>query len=168
MGPPLETGWPLSGRQELPPPAAPARTLTAKPWQLSAALLRRSMSSPILAPAGAAAGGAGLPRDNGAAGGGSAGSAKGDGSGAASEGEGPAWSPEVEVEARIRLVMSLKRYFHAKRAEGLLSAEGLRLLDHACDVAIDRADRPLVRRGGGRCRWRRASHTPEEEAHLYF
>ncbi len=38
----------------------------------------------------------------------------------------------------------LKRYFHAKRSEGLLSMEGLRILDYACDVAADRALGPLV------------------------
>ncbi len=47
------------------------------------------------------------------------------------------------VEARVRLVAGLKRYFHAKRGEGLLSAEGMQLLDHACDLAMDRADHPL-------------------------
>lgn len=50
---------------------------------------------------------------------------------------------QVVVEARVRLVAGLKRYFHAKRGEGLLSAEGMQLLDHACDLAMDRADHPL-------------------------
>ena len=32
------------------------------------------------------------------------------------------------------------------RAEGLLSTEGLRILDYSCDLAADRAHEPLVRR----------------------
>ena len=51
---------------------------------------------------------------------------------------------QVTAEARARLVAGLKRYFHAKRSEGLLSMEGLRILDYACDVAADRALDPLV------------------------
>ncbi len=39
----------------------------------------------------------------------------------------------------------LKRYFHAKRGEGLLSTKGLRILDYACDRAADQAYQPLVR-----------------------
>lgn len=37
----------------------------------------------------------------------------------------------------------LKRYFHSKRGEGLLSAQGLRILSFACDLAID-SQQPLV------------------------
>ena len=51
---------------------------------------------------------------------------------------------QVTAEARARLVAGLKRYFHAKRSEGLLSMEGLRILDYACDVAADRSLDPLV------------------------
>lgn len=43
-----------------------------------------------------------------------------------------------------RIPAGLKRYFHAKRGEGLLSAQGLRILDYACDRAIDQAQAPLV------------------------
>jgi hypothetical protein len=49
--------------------------------------------------------------------------------------------------SRIRTPPSppgLKRYFHAKRGEGLLSPTGLRILDHACDRAIDCSGEPLV------------------------
>eukprot|EP00884_Botryococcus_braunii_P001610 jgi/Botrbrau1/1144/Bobra.0162s0035.1 len=51
---------------------------------------------------------------------------------------------EAVGEARVRLVSGLKRYFHAKRGEGLLSARGMQILDHACDIAIDEAERPLA------------------------
>ena len=44
-------------------------------------------------------------------------------------------------EARIRLLTGIKRYVHAKRAEGLLSPEGLLRLDEACDHALDNPDR---------------------------
>lgn len=47
------------------------------------------------------------------------------------------------AEARIRLVAGLKRYFHGKRAEGLLSARGVQLLDYACDLQMDDANKPL-------------------------
>lgn len=43
----------------------------------------------------------------------------------------------------MRLVAGLKRYFHGKRAEGLLSARGMQLLDYACDLQMDHADKPL-------------------------
>lgn len=46
-------------------------------------------------------------------------------------------------EARIRLVSGLKRYFHDKRGRGLLSAEGVQLLDHACSGAADQPDQPI-------------------------
>jgi len=42
----------------------------------------------------------------------------------------------------------LKRYFHSKRGEGLLSAQGLRILDYACDCAINCPHQPLVRAPG--------------------
>lgn len=54
------------------------------------------------------------------------------------------WGEELTAEARARLVAGLERYFHAKRGEGLLSTEGLRILSYACDVAADRAIEPLV------------------------
>ncbi|PRW44236.1 Sodium hydrogen exchanger 7 [Chlorella sorokiniana] len=61
-----------------------------------------------------------------------------------SAGVGPGqWSEEVLAEARVRLVAGLKRYFHAKRGEGLLSTKGLRILDYACDRAADCAYQPL-------------------------
>jgi hypothetical protein len=37
----------------------------------------------------------------------------------------------------------LKRHFHAKHAEGLLSSRGLRSLDWCCDSALDEPDKPL-------------------------
>ena len=50
---------------------------------------------------------------------------------------------QIQAEARIRLVSGIKRYFHGKRGEGLLSARGMQLLDFICDVQMDHADRPL-------------------------
>eukprot|EP00887_Chlorella_sp_A99_P005087 scaffold25.g5087.t1 len=47
------------------------------------------------------------------------------------------------AEMRSRLVAGLKRYYHAKRMEGLLSAKGLRILDYACDRAAEEAGEPL-------------------------
>jgi len=44
---------------------------------------------------------------------------------------------QVLSEGRIRLVSGLKRYFHSKRGRGLISAEGVQLLDHACSAAVD-------------------------------
>jgi hypothetical protein len=37
----------------------------------------------------------------------------------------------------------LKRYFHAKRMEGLLSARGLRILDSGCEVLLEVPHKPL-------------------------
>lgn len=51
---------------------------------------------------------------------------------------------EVLMEMRVRLVSGLKRYFHGKRAEGLLSSKGMQILDHACDTAMDTAEAPLA------------------------
>ncbi|EIE21844.1 hypothetical protein COCSUDRAFT_56295 [Coccomyxa subellipsoidea C-169] len=51
--------------------------------------------------------------------------------------------PEVLAEARVRLVAGLKRYFHEKRGQGLLSGRGIVELDHACDAAMDRSSQPL-------------------------
>eukprot|EP00891_Asterochloris_glomerata_P005137 jgi/Astpho2/5137/Aster-06348 len=50
---------------------------------------------------------------------------------------------EVLIETRIRLISGLKRYFHDKRAEGLLSARGIQLLDRACDASMDNDKEPL-------------------------
>jgi len=50
----------------------------------------------------------------------------------------------VLAEARVRLVAGLKRYFHDKRGQGLLSGRGMLVLDHACDVAMDGSSSPLV------------------------
>jgi hypothetical protein len=44
---------------------------------------------------------------------------------------------EMLAEHRMRLIAGLKRYFHRKRHEGLLSSQGLRLLDNACDTCTD-------------------------------
>ncbi|KAK9866895.1 hypothetical protein WJX84_006646 [Apatococcus fuscideae] len=50
---------------------------------------------------------------------------------------------EAAKEARIRLLTGIKRHVHAKRAEGLLSSEGLLRLDEACDHALDSPDKPI-------------------------
>lgn len=50
---------------------------------------------------------------------------------------------EMLAEARMRVLASLKRYFHRKRHEGLLSGNGLRMLDNACDTCIDRSFEPI-------------------------
>ena len=47
------------------------------------------------------------------------------------------------MDARARLVTGLKRYFHGKRAEGLLGASGMQLLDYACNLQMDSPDEPL-------------------------
>jgi hypothetical protein len=41
------------------------------------------------------------------------------------------------------LLAGLKRYFHAKRMEGLLSARGLRILDSGCEVLLEHPEQPL-------------------------
>ena len=50
---------------------------------------------------------------------------------------------QVESEARVRLVAGLKKYYHAKQREGLLSGAGTQILDWACSIAMDDPDRPL-------------------------
>lgn len=50
---------------------------------------------------------------------------------------------EVIQESRVRLVSGLKRYFHSKRAEGLLGSKGMQILDYACDVQTDNEEEPL-------------------------
>ncbi|KAF6264741.1 hypothetical protein COO60DRAFT_18214 [Scenedesmus sp. NREL 46B-D3] len=52
-------------------------------------------------------------------------------------------SAEELADARSWLLSGLKRYFHGKRMEGLLSARGLRILDAACEVGLEDASRPL-------------------------
>ena len=44
----------------------------------------------------------------------------------------------------MRLVAGLKRYFHEKRAQGLLTGRGILVLDHACDAAMDASSDPLL------------------------
>jgi hypothetical protein len=44
---------------------------------------------------------------------------------------------EMVAEHRLRVIAGMKRYFHRKRNEGLLSSVGLRTLDHACDTCMD-------------------------------
>lgn len=50
------------------------------------------------------------------------------------------------LRPRPCLCPGLKRYFHSKRGAGLLSSQGLRILDFACDRAMDCPHRPLVSR----------------------
>lgn len=50
---------------------------------------------------------------------------------------------QILAEARIRLVSGLKKYFHGKRGEGLLSARGIQVLEFMCNIQIDNADEPL-------------------------
>jgi hypothetical protein len=47
------------------------------------------------------------------------------------------------AEMRVRLLAGLKRHYVAKRLAGLLSVDGLRILQYACDVASDKAIQPL-------------------------
>ena len=53
-------------------------------------------------------------------------------------------TPSDQADVRSRLVVGLKRYFHSKRIEGLLSSRGLRILDNACDAAIEDPFVPLA------------------------
>ena len=50
---------------------------------------------------------------------------------------------EMVGEHRMRLIAGLKRYFHRKHNEGLLSSQGLRTLDHACDTCMDHPELPI-------------------------
>ncbi|KAL0021928.1 hypothetical protein WJX79_007439 [Trebouxia sp. C0005] len=43
------------------------------------------------------------------------------------------------ADMRVRLLAGLKRYLHGKRLNGLLSSEGLRVLDNACETAAEHA-----------------------------
>lgn len=53
-------------------------------------------------------------------------------------------SPDALLEARTRLIWGIKRYIFSKRHEGLLSPNGSKTLAYACDVAIEKAENPLV------------------------
>lgn len=50
---------------------------------------------------------------------------------------------EMVAETRVRIVSGLKRYFHGKRHEGLLSSRGLRMLDQACDEDMEEPLEPF-------------------------
>ncbi|CAL5219904.1 g1831 [Coccomyxa viridis] len=50
--------------------------------------------------------------------------------------------PSEVAERRVRLVVGMKRYFHGKRMEGLLSVKALRVLDNAMDTIIEKPDDP--------------------------
>ncbi|WIA16848.1 hypothetical protein OEZ85_013781 [Tetradesmus obliquus] len=52
-------------------------------------------------------------------------------------------SEEELADARSWLLSGLKRYFYGKRMDGLLSAAGLRILDSACEVALEDPTKPL-------------------------
>ncbi|KAI3423997.1 hypothetical protein D9Q98_009830 [Chlorella vulgaris] len=58
-------------------------------------------------------------------------------------GSGNHFSAGVLREMRSRLIAGLKRYYHAKRLEGLLSVQGLRILEYACDYAAEHTVQPL-------------------------
>ena len=45
---------------------------------------------------------------------------------------------------RPRPPPGLKRCFHAKRMQGLLSARGLRILDYGCDTILDDPYQPMA------------------------
>eukprot|EP00878_Enallax_costatus_P024415 GHUV01026053.1.p1 GENE.GHUV01026053.1~~GHUV01026053.1.p1 ORF type:complete len:446 (+),score=124.99 GHUV01026053.1:140-1339(+) len=58
--------------------------------------------------------------------------------------KGDAANEEELADARHWLVSGLKRYFHSKRMEGLLSARGLRILDGSCEIALEDPRKPLA------------------------
>ena len=126
MGPASSLTLPSSGGRGTVGQALAAAT-DIKPWQAGAQVLRRSMSTPLTGVAeqleqrqGAVPGGelaAAPPAHEGGGGGGG-------GERGGNERGGVRWSEEVQAEARMRLVAGLKRYFHAKRAEGLLRCVG--------------------------------------------
>ncbi|PRW32594.1 Sodium hydrogen exchanger 7 [Chlorella sorokiniana] len=64
-------------------------------------------------------------------------------SGAPLRSAGSGMSEGVLTEMRSRLIAGLKRYFHGKRMEGLLSVQGLRILEYACDHAAEHTNTPL-------------------------
>lgn len=112
------------------------------PWGAGAELLQHSFSTPLLSDSAPTE--QGQPRDEESSGGAEAGGLEGVIVCADHPHPAGGWGPEVLGEARRRLLAGLKRYFAAKRGEGLLSAEGLRCLNHACDVAFDRTGNALA------------------------
>jgi hypothetical protein len=95
-----------------------------------------------------------LDTPDGGGGGGGGGGAGGGGSGADEkpggvEGAGrppaaaaPCCAEAETAERRVRLALGLKRYFHHKRLEGLLSNQALRVLDNIMDTIIDQPVKP--------------------------
>ncbi|GMH41236.1 hypothetical protein BSKO_09146 [Bryopsis sp. KO-2023] len=53
------------------------------------------------------------------------------------------YNRELMVEARVRLAAGMKHFFFEKRKVGLLSSQGLRVLNWVCDIAIDEASTSL-------------------------
>lgn len=47
------------------------------------------------------------------------------------------------VEARVRLMAGIKNYFYEKRSQGLVSAQGIRMLDLAVNACMDEPAGPL-------------------------
>jgi len=58
--------------------------------------------------------------------------------------QGPQPEAEEVADMRARICAGMKRYFHTKSIEGLLSNRGLRILDHCCDTEIDDPHTPLA------------------------
>ena len=50
---------------------------------------------------------------------------------------------EALAEYRVRIISGLKRYFHSKHEQGLLSGHGMRILDYCCGVSADQPDKPI-------------------------
>lgn len=51
---------------------------------------------------------------------------------------------QVELmEARVRLMAGLKNYFYEKRSQGLISSQGIRMLDMAVNACMDDPAGPL-------------------------
>lgn len=55
----------------------------------------------------------------------------------------PTLDPNEAADMRSRICAGMKRFFHTKSMEGLLSRAGLRMLDHSCDDQIDSPMAPL-------------------------
>ncbi|CAD7700965.1 unnamed protein product [Ostreobium quekettii] len=53
------------------------------------------------------------------------------------------WNKQLVAEARARFVTGIKHSFCERRNLGLISSRGLRVLEWACDVTIERSDEPL-------------------------
>lgn len=47
------------------------------------------------------------------------------------------------MEARVRLMAGIKNYFYEKRSQGLVSAQGIRMLDLAVNACMDEPAGPL-------------------------